>query len=83
MKKKFIAIIAISLMLISMTVSAKTCKNWEPFMAGAGLYCRNMICGQENEAHCKKQYLRRECTYDDGSTKWEVKHRYLVLECGC
>ena len=81
MKKKIVLLLVVSLMLISMTVSA-VCGPW---MNNGEMppHCMKKQCGDEPNTYYKVINLKRQCEYAPGVFVWKYSGLMHVIHCGC
>jgi len=86
MKKKIVLLLVVSLMLLSMTVSA-SCGNWYTLFDSSPNCETAQECGKDENGwrsgFVRYTALERECTNDSGEVTYEHTVRKRVYECGC
>jgi hypothetical protein len=87
MKNKIVLLLVVSLMLISMTVSARISANCEIWyvLKGYRPVCLEERCGVwDNTSLQQVQKQERKCYYTDGSGYFfESRTVREVIDCGC
>jgi len=83
MKNKIISVLIVSLLFISMTVSAAGgCGHW--VCTGVGkAHCVHEPCDGENGAFIQPRYMVRTCVRPDNTVYDETDFVVDVLGCGC